>query len=330
MEKIICSKVSICVPVYGVEKYIQRCARSLFSQTYKNIEYIFVDDCTPDCSIELLREIVVDFPDRKDFVKIIKHDENKGLAAARNTGVANATGELLMHVDSDDYIDSDTVELAVKSLETEDADIVSFGCIREYKTKKIIQLPPNFKDGKDMCLKILRKKNINIGVWGRLYRRKLYIDNAIKTLQGFNMAEDFQVTPRLAFYADKVSVIKKPLYHYDLTNENALTFTFDPHKCDQCWKAVEINESFFKDKDHIFSDMLAMGKIVILSRDILKCSLDKKNDDYLENVLRKRQSQIDVSNYNAVSFLFRIPLYVKSKTLVRLYYKMVLKIKKFL
>lgn len=330
MEKIANPKVSILVPVYGVERFIQRCARSLFNQTYDNIEYIFVDDKTPDRSIELLMDIVKEFPDRKNSVKIIEHDVNRGLAAARNTGVSNATGFFLMHVDSDDYIEPETVKLAVDELVKNNADIVSFGCIREYTNKKIVQIPPSFKDGKDMCLRFLRKKNINIGVWGRMYRRNLYVDNNIKTLEGFNMAEDFQVTPQLAYYANKVAIIKKPLYHYDLTNENALTFSFDSKKCDQCWKAVEINEAFFKGKGNIYTEMLEKGKVVILSRDILKCSLDKKNDRYLDEVLRERQKQIDKSNYKAVPFMFRVPLYVKSKTLVRLYYKIALKLKKYL
>ncbi len=330
MEKIANPKVSILVPVYGVERFIQRCARSLFNQTYDNIEYIFVDDKTPDRSIELLMDIVKEFHNRKNSVKIIEHDINRGLAAARNTGVSNATGFFLMHVDSDDYIEPETVKLAVDELVKNNADIVSFGCFRKYTHKTIIQIPPSFKDGKDMCLRFLRKKDVNVGVWGRMYRRSLYVNNNIKTLEGFNMAEDFQVTPRLAYYASKVAVIKKPLYHYDLTNENALTFSFDSKKCDQCWKAVEINETFFKDKGNIYVEMLEKGKVVILSRDILKCSLNKKNDKYLDDVLRKRQKQIDKSNYKAVSFLFRVPLYVKSKALVRLYYKMVLEAKKIL
>ena len=69
-------KVSILVPVYGVEKYIERCARSLFEQTYDNIEYIFVDDCTKDRSIEILQKVLEDYPNRKNQVKILHHEKN--------------------------------------------------------------------------------------------------------------------------------------------------------------------------------------------------------------------------------------------------------------
>ena len=106
-------KVSICVPVYGVEKYIERCARSLFEQTYEDVEYVFVDDCTQDRSVELLQNVIENYPSRKDKVRIIHHKSNIGLGEARNTAVAASTGEFIMHVDSDDYIDKDCVRCCV-------------------------------------------------------------------------------------------------------------------------------------------------------------------------------------------------------------------------
>ena len=106
--------VSICIPIYGVEKYIERCAISLFEQTYQNIEYIFVDDCTPDKSVEILKSVIERYPNRKPYVRIIKHKKNRGLGSARNTAVDAAKGEFLMHVDSDDWIDNDCVRLCVE------------------------------------------------------------------------------------------------------------------------------------------------------------------------------------------------------------------------
>lgn len=84
--------VSILVPVYGVEKYIERCARSIFEQTYRNLDIVFVDDCSPDKSIEILKRVLEDCPKRKAQTRIIRHEQNRGLAAARNTVVAAATG----------------------------------------------------------------------------------------------------------------------------------------------------------------------------------------------------------------------------------------------
>ncbi len=96
-------KVSIIVPIYNVEKYIERCAVSLFEQDFEDIEYIFVNDCTPDNSVEILEKVIEKYPNRKSHLKIVHHKENKGLGSARNTGLEQATGNYILHIDSDDW-----------------------------------------------------------------------------------------------------------------------------------------------------------------------------------------------------------------------------------
>ena len=118
-------KVSILVPVFGVERFIERCARSLFEQTYPDLEYIFVDDGSIDRSIEILQSVVEEYPTRNAAVHLIKHDHNRGLGAARNTALDNATGEFVYHVDSDDYIDRDTIRLLVAKQKETNADIIT-------------------------------------------------------------------------------------------------------------------------------------------------------------------------------------------------------------
>ena len=107
-------KVSILVPIYNVELYIKRCIISLFEQTYNDIEFIFVNDCTKDKSIEILNSTLQQYPQRWEQVKIISHKTNKGLAAARTTALQNATGDYVMHVDSDDFLNLDAVEKCVE------------------------------------------------------------------------------------------------------------------------------------------------------------------------------------------------------------------------
>ena len=130
--------VSICVPVYGVENYIERCCRSLFEQTYSNIEYIFVNDCTPDDSIKVLEHVLSEYPVRKENVKICNHQTNKGLAGARNTAIETATGVYLMHVDSDDYLDLNAVECLVNTALSEDADVVQYDMRYVFPDKQYI------------------------------------------------------------------------------------------------------------------------------------------------------------------------------------------------
>ena len=118
-------KVSILVPIYGTEKYIEKCARSLFEQTYDNIEYIFVNDCTKDASVEILKKTIEDYPQRKSQVTIISHNTNKGLAASRLTAFEHSTGAYLWCVDSDDYADVQAVSIIVPYMER-GYDFISF------------------------------------------------------------------------------------------------------------------------------------------------------------------------------------------------------------
>lgn len=102
--------VSVIVPVYGVEQFVEQCARSLFNQSLAEVEFIYVDDASPDKSIEKVKKVLKEFPNRETQVKIIHHDVNKGLPAARNTGLSVATGEYVFHCDSDDYVESQMLE----------------------------------------------------------------------------------------------------------------------------------------------------------------------------------------------------------------------------
>jgi glycosyltransferase involved in cell wall biosynthesis len=104
-------KVSVCIPVYGVEKYIERCARSLFEQTMRNgVEFVFVNDCTPDKSIEILEHVLAKYPHRKEQTKIINLPENGGVGRARRIAIENCTGEYIIHCDPDDWIEPDMYE----------------------------------------------------------------------------------------------------------------------------------------------------------------------------------------------------------------------------
>ena len=118
------AKVSVIIPVYGVEQYIERCARSLFEQTLEEIEYLFVDDCSPDKSIEVLKRVLEDYPMRKSQVTIHRMAQNSGQAKVREWGMRNATGDYLIHCDSDDWVDKDMYRLMYEKAGMEKSDIV--------------------------------------------------------------------------------------------------------------------------------------------------------------------------------------------------------------
>ena len=129
-------RVSIIVPVYNVEKYVQSCIKSILVQDYDDIELIIVDDCSPDNSIAIAKKV---FADSRMPVKIVVHDKNRGLSAARNSGIKASTGDALYFIDSDDeFSDKTAISSLVAELEETNADIVAGNYQRVYKDKAIV------------------------------------------------------------------------------------------------------------------------------------------------------------------------------------------------
>ena len=117
-----CPKVSVIVPVYNVSKYVERCVRSLMEQTCPDIEYIFVDDATPDDSMAVLERVLEDYPQRLANVRILHNMQNQGLAKSRFIGMDEAAGEFVLHCDSDDWMEQDMVQAMLEAALAHDAD----------------------------------------------------------------------------------------------------------------------------------------------------------------------------------------------------------------
>ena len=248
--------VSICVPIYNVENYIERCAVSLLGQTYGKIEYVFVNDCSPDKSVEVLSKVMEDYPGKKDFVKIISHEKNRGLAAARNTAVNHSEGDFILHVDSDDYLGIDAVEKLVNKQQETDADIVTGQAVQIEKDKSSVMRRPQFLSQDDFVKEMI-VPSISHTIWGRLIRKSLYTDNGIEAKEGVNIGEDLQAMSKLAYYAKKVETIWDVVYYYDCTNELSYMNQFDTasiRRLVQDTTSMEIVRDFFVGKSDKFQN----------------------------------------------------------------------------
>ena len=214
--------ISILTPIYNVAPYMERCARSLFEQTFPDLEFVFVDDCSPDESMKILQRVIADYPSVVGKVHIIRHERNRGLAVARNTAVAAANGEFIVHVDSDDWIESNAVELLVqKQIET-GADIVSCDAIAHFSDRTEIYAEPSY-DSLEAMIRGTMRLTIEHVIWRRLIRRSLYTDNHIACVAGVNIGEDHYTLPRLVFFAKSFATVDKPLWRYNCTNESSYT-----------------------------------------------------------------------------------------------------------
>lgn len=273
-------KVSVIIPVYGVEKYIERCARSLFEQTLNDIEYIFVDDCTPDNSISILRKVLYEYPNREKQVKILHHEKNKGLAQARQTGLKIASGEYIAHCDSDDWVDVHMYEEMYNKAIEEDADVVvcdfcSTDCENEQYSKGLIS-----KERENVIVDVLLWRIAGC-LWNKLVRRKEYTDHDLN-YPTHNMGEDAALIVQILWNAKRISYLPKPLYYY-YTNPTSITKDVTDEKIRkrflQATANVEIIEQFLVDK--------ATGKIkdaltkYIFEQSYLLVSLARKNKEDL-------------------------------------------------
>lgn len=241
-------KVSVIIPVYNVATFISCNVRSLLSQTLQEVEYIFVDDASPDNSIEILYDNLENFPNRKDFVKVIHHKENKGLPAARNTGLALAQGEYVYHCDSDDWVEPEMLERMYDAANTADADIVYCDFFLSFEKNERYMSNPRYETAGELLRKGFLGGTMKYNVWNKLVRRSLYVENGIMFPEGHSMGEDMTMI-QLAAVADKVAYVPHAFYHYVKLNEGAYSNTkYTPKKLGDIRYNVDRAVSFLHKK----------------------------------------------------------------------------------
>lgn len=214
-------KISVIVPIYNVSKFIERCVESLMMQTLDEVEYIFVNDATPDNSLELLYGILECYPQKASQIKIVEHKYNMGLPSARNTGLSIAIGEYIYHCDSDDFVENDILLSLYNAAKENDADFVWCDWFLSYDNKERYMKQPSF-DTPLESLKAMLDGSMKYNVWNKLVKRNLYIDNDIEFPAGHSMGEDMTMI-RLVACAHRVAYVNKALYHYVRTNSEAMT-----------------------------------------------------------------------------------------------------------
>lgn len=214
--------VTIAVPVYNVENYLERCVRSLFEQTYNSIKYVFVNDGSTDSSLDVLTRIVEEYPQRKTDVTLHSFPENKGLPTVRNYLVDHCTTDWIIHVDSDDWIELDLVESLVRKQQSTEADMVVSGAVYHTKKGDFSVRETNFNLKSDY-LRLVITNGVWVTMWGRLIRLSLYKDNHLQLSTEFYNNEDFRMVIPLTYYAQCIAWTRENGYHYEKRRENRIT-----------------------------------------------------------------------------------------------------------
>lgn len=212
--------VSIIIPIYNRENTIEPCTRSLFEQTLDTIEYIFVDDGSIDLSIEVLKRTIDKYPERKPWIKIICLSHNEGVATARRIGIDNATGEYIIHCDSDDWVDKDMYErLYLKAKET-NADIVGCNFRHEFYDVQY-DFHQQYTDNMEENIRRLINGKIFPSLCTSLTRRKLIVEYQLSFPIGLNMGEDLYFNLQVYLHAKKIVSMDWAPYHYRHTEESS-------------------------------------------------------------------------------------------------------------
>lgn len=270
-------KVSIIIPVYGVEKYIERCARSLFEQTLDDIEYLFIDDCTPDKSVEILKRVLEEYPHRKSQVVIHRMEQNSGQAKVREWGMRNARGEYVIHCDSDDWVDVDMYEKMYKKSVSADYDIV---VCDYYESDGISHVRKNeyISDKVEETMSSILLKKTHSVLWNKLVKKSIYNNEIIYPIA--NNAEDYALLVQLAYHSKSFGYVNEPLYFYFyntssltkvMTNENLI------NRFNQSVSNIGIVESFLRKNQSLAKYSDELDCIKVIEKEILiSSSFDKE------------------------------------------------------
>lgn len=262
-------RVSILMPVYKVEQYLEKTLDSIFTQTYSEINFVFVNDCSPDNSLQVLKDTIHKHHIDNSQYTIVNHEQNEGIAVSRADAIAHAKGDYIFFVDSDDWIEKDTVEQMVSATKGGTIDIVGCDFMKDYLSGKPTYHHEKYAETcRDNMLKCL---NYDIGtvLWKLLIRRSLF-DNIIITPH-VDIVEDYIISVKLFFFANSFVAVPKAFYHYVQYNQARVSFQ-TLRSINMHIKGVEEVEQFCRDQcllDNEVQQKLLLRKFSIKSNFIL-------------------------------------------------------------
>ncbi|MFI3318990.1 MAG: glycosyltransferase family 2 protein [Rikenellaceae bacterium] len=292
------AKVSILIPLYRTERYIVRAAHSLLMQSYHNCEFIFVDDGSPDRTVELLEELIEsEFNHLRERISIIKHTTNQGVAAARNTLLEAATGDYITFVDSDDWVERDMVAASLSLALASEADIVRFASMDHLLERSHYTPAPWVGDARTSLCAILEQSHLMGNHITRLLIRRPLIEG-LQFVPGVNMAEDYAFISQLLYIAKRIIYTPRPLYHYRLENPDSYSNNLNRTQTLSYIAANGVVTEFFRSKSdgESFAYSLELGKLNI-KKWVRKRGFSPREFDHL--LFDQPISRLSLRLYNA-------------------------------
>ena len=223
--------ISVIISVYRELQYVEKCINSLIEQSFKDFEFILIDDRGGDGAYEKAKSLIENSP-LAERSRYIAHDRNRGIAAARNTGLATAKGEYIIYLDSDDFFEPNLLEELYTAALKYDAELVISDFIREMPNGIPIYAKDTFAEDvisdfadRERYIKEMLTSVKGCALWNKLIKKELFLFNDISFHD--NMRDDLSVSPILVCVAPKIAFVHKPLTHFVLYNVNSGTFSFN-------------------------------------------------------------------------------------------------------
>lgn len=311
-------KISIIVPIYNVEEYIEKCIDSLINQTYKNIEIVLVDDGSTDKSYDICKR----YSEKDSRIKLI-HKKNGGLSDARNVGIDNATGEYITFVDSDDWLSYNYCEIMIKEINETKADIVMSNLVYVYSNDYTFEVEEKFDKKSYTNIEALEafEDTINVVAVSKLYKRELF-DN-LRYRVG-KIHEDEFMFHRIFYEASKISWLDVELYAYRQRENSITTSKYSLKKLDAI-EALEDRMNFYeKNSLHNLKEKTRALYMYLLRkniREILASDINEK-DEYVNELSVKLKESYKVckkTKYISLRFFIFSKLALVSKIIFKNY-----------
>lgn len=283
-------KVSVVVPVYNVEKYITRSLLSLLNQTLDNIEIIIINDGSTDNSLSIVKNIIKNHSKDNNKITLISR-ENKGLVATRAEGINIASGDYIIHLDSDDWVEPNWLQLMYEMACKDNSDIVMCDYTEIYSNKEIRFYKEYFPSKQGNINSLLLGK-ISNSVCDKLIKRSILTDNNIIFDNNIAMGEDIIYTLQTFFYSNKISYVPNSLYYYNKLNEGSLTYNYSQKSLIDIIHVIEFMEDFLRRNNYInnVEKSLCRFKLKIRAQYIVRA-----NNDY--NIFLKAMNLYPEANY---------------------------------
>lgn len=310
--------ISIIVPIYKVEKYLEKCIDSIINQDYKNLEIILVDDGSPD----RCHQICDEYAQKDSRIKVI-HKENGGLSDARNAGIKVATGEYIAFIDSDDYVTENYISTLLYTIKKYDADISACNYIKLYEGLGIEKVEP--KTNEDLVMTNIEAmkdlftlpSNSDVVAWNKLYKTSLFTQNNIEFPKG-KLHEDNFTTYKLYYYSNKVVFTNVPCYYYLQRKDSIMGKKFNIKRLD-ILLALKETEEFVKENNIDLNQEVKFNELlrlltVLNSMVDTKC-INKKVFEEIRTMIKKDKEVYLKNPYLGVKHKVAVKSLISSRKL---------------